>query len=130
LPKLFFMSIDSKVKEVKKCPVQYVLAIQEAMNAIQGKWKVHIIASLLFGPKRFSEIQKSVGRINPRMLSKELKELELNGIIKREIQNISPVVIEYSLTESGCKLKKVLDTMIDWGIEHRVISLKKLKHSK
>lgn len=117
-------------KEVKKCPVQYVLAIQEAMNAIQGKWKVHIIASLLFGPKRFNEIQKSVGRINPRMLSKELKELELNGIIKRKIQNVSPVVIEYSLTESGSKLKKVLDAMIDWGLEHRIVSIQKLKQSK
>ena len=58
------------------CPMNYVLAVNDTLNVINGKWKLPIIGSLLFEKKRFTEIQKNIGKITPRMLSKELKELE------------------------------------------------------
>jgi DNA-binding HxlR family transcriptional regulator len=60
------------------------------------------------------------------MLSKELKELELNGIVQRKVYNTIPVTVEYNLTSSGKSFKKVLDVMVEWGLQHRkiVIGLK------
>lgn len=108
---------------LKKCPKQFVLAINDTLNVVSGKWKLPIIASLLFGKKRFNDIQNNIDKITPRMLSKELKELELNGVVKRKVYNSSPVLIEYTLTISGKKIMKVLETMIDWGIEHRNLTI-------
>ena len=53
------------------------------------------------------------------MLSKELKELEINGIVERKVYDQTPVLIEYKLTESGKNFANVIDTMIDWGLAHR-----------
>ncbi len=105
--------------EVKKCPRQFVLAINDALNVLSGKWKLPIIASLLYGKNRFREIQENIEKITPRMLSKELKELEINGIVERKVYDRTPVLIEYKLTQSGKKIINVLDAMLDWGLEHR-----------
>ncbi|GGB66508.1 hypothetical protein GCM10007424_03090 [Flavobacterium suaedae] len=101
------------------CPIEYVLALKDSLNVISGKWKLAIVSTLLAEKKRFSEIQKIIPGITPRMLSKELKELEINGIIIRNVENTIPVTIEYSLTPSGKRLSKVLDTMVEWGLQHR-----------
>lgn len=108
-----------KIKDFKACPVQYVLHINDTLNVISGKWKLPIIGSLLFGKKRFTEIQRTISKITPRMLSKELKELELNGMIVRTVYDSIPVSVEYELSESGKTITEVLDKMIEWGIEHR-----------
>lgn len=105
--------------DVRKCPRQFVLAINDTMNVLSGKWKLPIIASLLYGKTRFKDIQSNIEKITPRMLSKELKELELNGVIKRRVYDSTPIRIEYKLTESGEKIVSVLDAMVDWGIAHR-----------
>ncbi len=102
-----------------QCPKSYVLALTDTMNVISGKWKLPIIASLLRGNNRFKDLQTSIEKISPRMLSKELKELEMNGIIERKVYNRTPVLIEYHLTESGKSLTSLIDAMIDWGIQHR-----------
>lgn len=107
------------VENVKKCPVSYVLAVQDTLNAFQGKWKMPIIGTLLFGKKRFKEIEREIPKITPRMLSQELKDLEANGIISRNVYNTIPVTVEYELTESGEQLHKVIDSMIEWGLQHR-----------
>jgi len=107
------------IKEVKKCPIQYVLAINDTLNAVTAKWKLPIIASLLFDKKRFTEIQRNIPKITARMLSKELKDLEMNGIVKRTVYDSTPVSVEYELTESGKLLGNVLDKMIEWGLQHR-----------
>lgn len=60
------------------------------------------------------------------LLSKELRDLENNGIVKRTVQNTVPVTIEYELTESGYCFKKVLNVMLEWGLEHREIFFKQL----
>ncbi|WP_300664831.1 helix-turn-helix domain-containing protein [Fluviicola sp.] len=106
-------------EEAKACPIQFVLAINDTLNVISGKWKMPIIATLFFGKKRFTEIQRNINKITPRMLSKELKELELNGIVTRTVHDSIPVVVEYELTESARQLSDVMDSMIHWGINHR-----------
>ncbi len=106
-------------KEAKSCPMQFVLAVNDTLNVINGKWKLPIISSLLFDKKRFMEIQRNIPKITPRMLSKELKELELNGVVKRTVYDTLPVSVEYELTPSAQSLSEVLDTMVEWGLKHR-----------
>lgn len=107
------------LSEVKQCPRQYVLAVNDTLNVISGKWKLPIIGTLLFGKKRFKDLQGNIEKITPRMLSKELKELELNGVVKRNVYDTTPVRVEYELSESGKKILEVLDSMIEWGLAHR-----------
>ncbi|SHE76463.1 winged helix-turn-helix transcriptional regulator [Pedobacter caeni] len=113
------MSKLLKLEEVKKCPAEFVLAVNDTLNVLSGKWKLPIIGTLLFGRKRFKEIQNGIPRITPRMLSKELKDLEVNGIVTRTVYNTIPVTVEYELTTSGSSLDPVMDAMITWGLEHR-----------
>ncbi|MDN3669074.1 helix-turn-helix domain-containing protein [Echinicola jeungdonensis] len=101
------------------CSGEYVLAVKDTMNVISGKWKLPIIGSLSYGVKRFKELEREIQKITPRMLSKELKELELNSIVKRTVHDTTPVTVEYELTPSGKKIKRVLDAMVAWGLEHR-----------
>lgn len=113
------MNSLKEFEDVKKCPVQYVLAVNDTLNVISGKWKLPIIASLLYGKNRFKDLQENIGKITPRMLSKELKELELNGVVERKVFDSRPVRVEYELTESGKQIFSVMDAMIEWGIAHR-----------
>ena len=101
------VEVATQIEEVKKCSVQYILALNDALNVINGKWKTPIIGSLLFG------------KMSPRMLSKELKDLENNGIVKRTVHDTTPVTVEYELTESGKTFQSIIDVMVEWAIEHR-----------
>ena len=105
--------------EAKACPIQFVLAVNDTLNVISGKWKLPIIGSLLFNKKRFNEIQRNIPKITPRMLSKELKDLEMNGMVKRVVYNTKPVTVLYELTDSAKSLGEVLDKMLEWGLQHR-----------
>lgn len=98
---------------------KYKLALNDALNVTSGKWKLTIVASLIDGKQRYSEIQRAIGTITPRMLSKELKELEINGVIKRTVIDATPIIIEYELTESGKLLIDVIYKLVEWGLEHR-----------
>lgn len=113
------MEIIAQLKDLKECPTSYILAVNDTINAITGKWKVPIIALLLIGKKRYSELEKGIPKINPRMLSKELRDLEANGLVIRKVYSTVPVTVEYELTKSGITFKKVLDIMLQWGLEHR-----------
>ncbi|PTT02189.1 transcriptional regulator [Pedobacter sp. HMWF019] len=110
--------------KVQQCPRHYVLALTDTLNVMNGKWKLPIIASLLHGKTRFKDLQDNIDKITPRMLSKELKELEINGIVERRVYNQTPVLIEYILTESGKSITSVIDSMIDWGMLHRTETIK------
>lgn len=118
------MKEQLSLKEIKSCPVEYVLNINDTLNVLSGKWKLPIIGSVLFGKKRFTDIQRNIEKITPRMLSKELKELELNGVLIRTVYETTPVSVEYELSPSGKLITEVLDKMIEWGIEHRKSVLK------
>ncbi len=113
------MQRAKSLKEVKACPIEFVLSINDTLNVISGKWKLPIIGSVLFGKKRFTDIQRNIPKITPRMLSKELKELELNGMLIRTVHDSTPVSVEYELSPSGKLITEVLDKMIEWGIIHR-----------
>lgn len=119
------MKKQLSLKEIKSCPVEYVLNINDTLNVISGKWKLPILGSILFGKKRFTDIQRNIPKITPRMLSKELKELELNGVLVRTVYDTTPVSVEYELSETGKQITEVLDKMMEWGIEHRKSVLKK-----
>lgn len=109
----------SDMKSISDCSTSYILAVNDTINVISGKWKMAIMSSLFFGKKRYSEIEREIPKINSRMLSKELRDLEANGIVKRTVYDTVPVSIEYELTKSGHAFRKVLDVMLEWGLEHR-----------
>lgn len=109
----------SDMKSIADCSTSYILAVNDTINVISGKWKMAIMSSLFFGKKRYSEIEREIPKINSRMLSKELRDLEANGIVKRTVYDTVPVSIEYELTKSGHAFRKVLDVMLEWGLEHR-----------
>lgn len=113
------MARVSELEQVKQCSSSFVLAVNDTLNVITGKWKLPIIGSLIYGKKRFRELEREIPRITPRMLSKELKELEMNGIVIRTVYDTIPVSVEYELTKSGDSLKSVLDVMVQWGLIHR-----------
>jgi len=92
---------------------------------VGGKWKLPIITALLDGPLRFKELQKTLEDITPKILSKELKDLELNEFVIRTVYATSPVTVEYKLTAYSQSLKKVLFELREWGLQHR----KRLKES-
>ncbi|MNJ94129.1 putative HTH-type transcriptional regulator YtcD [compost metagenome] len=109
----------SELNDWSECSTTYILAVNDTINVINGKWKAAIISSLFFGKKRYGEMEKGIPKITPRMLSKELRDLEANGMVIRTVQNTIPVTVEYQLTESGMSFRKVLDAMLEWGLEHR-----------
>jgi DNA-binding HxlR family transcriptional regulator len=113
--------------KVQQCPRHYVLALTDTLNVMSGKWKLPIIASLLHDKLRFKDLLENIEKITPRMLSKELKELEINGIVMRKVYPQTPILIEYKLTPSGKNIADVIDSMIDWGMTHRVEALKSMR---
>lgn len=92
--------------------------IAGAMQIIGNKWTALIIRDLFSGPKRFCELEKSVGNINPRTLSQRLDDLEEHGIITRACYNEVPPRIEYTLTQKGLDLQPILEQMAAWGNKH------------
>ena len=75
-----------------------MLALWDALDILNGKWKIAIMCSLNEKKKRFKELQRDIGRITGKMLSKELKELEMNELVTRTVLNTKPVTVEYELT--------------------------------
>ena len=96
-----------------------MLALTDTLHVICTKWKFPIIGSLLDGKKRYTEIERLIPGITPRMLSKELKDLEVNGIVTRTVLDTAPGSVVYELTKSGASFQQVLDVMIAWGGLHR-----------
>ncbi len=93
--------------------------VRDSLDVLNGKWKLPIIVSLTFGEKRFTDIAKDVHGITDRMLSKELRDLEINGLVVRNIRNEYPVRVTYALTPHSKTLRTVIDSLRNWGILHR-----------
>jgi DNA-binding HxlR family transcriptional regulator len=89
--------------------------IASAMEIIGNKWTALILRDLSIGPKRFSELEKSVGQINPRTLSQRLDDLESQKIVEKRCFNEVPPRITYTLTEKGHSLLPILKQMAVWG---------------
>jgi len=117
--KLFNMS-KSKVISPEQAQCKATLSsIADALYVIGGKWKLRIIVALKEGNNRFNELQRTIDGISAKVLSTELKDLELNGFIRRKVFTTSPVVVEYELTGYSETLNEVLHSLSTWGAMHK-----------
>jgi DNA-binding HxlR family transcriptional regulator len=100
------------------CP-KTMLSIKDALDALEGKWKLLILFALSTGTKRFKQISKEVSGITDKTLSKELKALEMNKLVKRSVYDTFPPTVDYTITEHGKSLEDVLKALHFWGLCHR-----------
>lgn len=100
------------------CPVE------AALEVIGGKWKGIILFHLQDGTLRFNELQRRVGDVTQRSLTKQLRELEADNLVHREVYPVVPPKVEYSLTEKGLSLAPVLDALQAWGENHVLSEIK------
>ena len=113
------------VMQQKACPIQ-MLAVRDSLDILGGKWKISIIGALALGGKhRFKELEREVTGITPKMLSKELQDLEINELVSRTVLDTKPVTVEYELTDYGSSLRNVIETLADWGTQHRARIMKR-----
>ena len=96
-----------------------VRPVRDALEVLNGKWKLAIIGSLSLGTKRFKQIAKDLNGITDKVLSKELKDLEVNQLIKRDVYDTFPPTVEYSITPHGKSLENVISELRKWGLAHR-----------
>lgn len=96
-----------------------MLPVKDALEVLNGKWKLPIILSLSFGPKRFKQMSKDIGNITDKMLSKELKDLEMHKLIVRRVYDTFPPTVEYEITDHGRSLHQVIGELQKWGSQHR-----------
>jgi DNA-binding HxlR family transcriptional regulator len=97
-----------------KCPAEFTLAM------IGGRWKIPIVFHLLAGPKRFSDLARSLTGVSQKMLTQQLREMERNGLVMRQVYPQVPPKVEYSLTVLGASLRPVVEAMCRWGEIHGV----------
>lgn len=95
------------------CPVETTLTL------IGNKWKVLILRDLLSGTKRFSELKRSLNGVSQKVLTTQLRAMEEDGLVHREVFAEVPPRVEYSLTDVGRSLRPILDAMIDWGTAYK-----------
>ena len=107
------MAAKVDVESLPACPVETTLTL------IGDKWKVLILRDLMPGTKRFGELKKSIGSVSQKMLTAQLRDMEQNGLVHREVFAEVPPRVEYSLTELGRSLKPILDAMWNWGEEFK-----------
>src|SRR5690606_1875475 len=96
-----------------------MLPVRDALDIINGKWKLLILISISSGNNRFREIARSITKITSKVPAKELKDLEENELIKRTVYDETPVLIEYIITPYAKTLQPVIQALSDWGKNHR-----------
>lgn len=107
-------------KELSDDCLRNVRGIKDTQDLLSGKWKISIIGALYFNGKfRFMDLGRHLEGIAPKVLSKELKDLEMNHLIKRTVKDTMPITVEYELTPQGKSLDKVIEAMCEWGIKYR-----------
>ena len=119
--------MEKVIEDKRKCPAhastgdcsKMILPVRDALDILSGRWKLQIILSLKFGKKRFKQIQREIPGLTPKMLSKELKELEMNELAERQVHDTFPILIEYSLTDYGRTLSPLIIELHAWGTAHR-----------
>lgn len=111
-------TIEETIPDKAEC-VNSLTDVLDALYVLNGKWKLALILSLVQSPKRFNEIQTEVKGISPKVLANELKDLELNDFIKRNVYPTTPVTIVYEATAYSRTLRSVLSELSAWGRQHR-----------
>lgn len=95
-------------------------AISDAMSLLSGKWKFHILGTLIEGNKLgFMDLLREINGIGTKMLSKELQDLEMNNLVSRTVKDTKPVTVEYSITEYGKTLSPIINELAKWGVDYR-----------
>lgn len=120
------MAITNKIPVKKEECTQYMLPLRDALNVLSGKWKIIILLALSMKDYRFKELQGEIDGITAKMLSRELKELEQNELIKRTVYETMPITIVYSITTYGKSLENVIEELRKWGLKHRKRIMKKI----
>lgn len=119
------MSKTKTINATPTCKVR-ITAIKDAMELLSGKWKFHILGTLMEGGKmRFMDLLREVDGIGAKMLSKELQDMEMNHLIRRTVLDTKPVSVEYDVTEYGKTLEPIIDEIAKWGITYRNTLYKK-----
>ena len=122
--------MECKVPEKEKHKKE-MMAVQDSMDVLSGKWKIAIISSVCYyNKRRFSDILNDVVGISNKMLSKELKELEINKLIKRTVLETQPISVQYQLTEYGLTLKTIINDLAAWGIQHRKVIIADMQNKR
>jgi DNA-binding HxlR family transcriptional regulator len=99
-------------QQLNRCPVSFTLSL------IGGRWKAAIIWKLSAGNLRFSQLRAQIGGISDRILTKQLKEMQSDGLIGRQAYQEVPPRVEYYLTEKGRSLEPLLQAILAWGLQH------------
>ena len=119
--------IQQKTERTHEGCTKAIIPVRDALDILSGKWKLPIIIALSFGNKRFSQLAKQIPGITDKMLSKELRDLEMNQLVKRTVYDTLPVIVEYSMTPYGRTLEKLIEELQAWGLQHRKRILRKSK---
>ncbi|MEQ9550152.1 MAG: helix-turn-helix domain-containing protein [Coleofasciculus sp. G3-WIS-01] len=106
------MATKSVESERATCPVERTLEV------IGGRWKVLILRELFEEVKRFGQLHRALHGITQKMLTQQLRELEADGIVHRQVYLQVPPKVEYSLTPLGESLNPILEAMHEWGVKH------------
>ncbi len=117
--------IDKPPLEIIEHYKNELQAIQDTLEIVSGRWKMQIISLLCNGEFRYSELEKGLPKITPRMLSKELRDLEQNELIIRKVYDTIPVKVTYKLADYGYTLVPLIIELTNWGMEHRKYIMKK-----
>lgn len=97
-----------------------LVGVSDVQDIMGGKWKYLIVAHLYFlGKMKFMELHRQINKIAPKVLSKELKDLEMNYLLTRTVCDTKPITVEYELTELGRSLHTIIEGMGKWGIKYR-----------
>lgn len=100
--------------------------VHDTLDLLNGKWKISIIGALSFLEEcRFMDLQRHVEGIGAKMLSKELKELEINELVTRTVYDTKPVMVVYALTPYGKTLQPIIGELAKWGTKHRARIIRK-----
>lgn len=105
--------------------IDRILALKDAVELLSGKWKFCILLNLYQkGPLRFKDLMDTSKGISPKVLSKELQELEVNMLVTRTVKPTKPVTVSYALTSHALETQPVINELITFGLKHR----NKIKH--
>jgi DNA-binding HxlR family transcriptional regulator len=112
--------MEKKKKKPDPCEcAKFILSVTDALDVLNGRWKIPILVALRFGNKRFKEISKEIDGITDKMLSKELKQMEVNQLVTRTVYDTFPPTVQYAITRHGLSLDPVILSLRDWGNDHR-----------
>ncbi len=113
------MKKGASINNTPVCRVR-MQAISDTMSILSGKWKFHILGTLIEGNKLgFMDLLREVNGIGTKMLSKELQDLEMNNLITRKVIQTKPITVEYTITNYGKTLSPLINELASWGVNYR-----------